>query len=185
MFIFSFNFCKRTLAMNIRQQLLKEHSKSNTEEIASYINQNSELFAELMHLFIHDEWIITQRASWVISKCADKYPYLIIPHLEQLVLNLENPTIHVAVKRNTLRVLENVPIPEQLCGSLVNTCFQFLEENEPIAVKAFSITVLANLLPQYPELANELKLILENQLPYSSPGFKHRANKVLKQISRL
>ena len=171
--------------MDIREQLLKEHSKSNTEEIANYVNDDSNRFLSLINLFLHDEWIITQRAAWVISKCVDKFPHLIIPHLEEIIFNLEKANLHVAVKRNTLRVLEKVNIPEKLCGSIANSCFHFLEDNEPIAVKAFSMTVLANMLPNYPELANELKVILEHQLPFASPGFRHRANKVLKQISRL
>lgn len=171
--------------MNLREQLLKEHSKLNTEKITSYINGDSKLFAHLIDLLLNDEWLITQRASWVVSKCIDKKSNLITPHLERLILNLENDTVHVAVKRNSLRVLTNVNIPENSCGSLINTCFKFLEGDEPIAVKSFSISVLSNLLPTYPDLANEMRVILENQLPYASPGFKSRANKVLKQISRL
>lgn len=171
--------------MDIRQQLLKEHSKSNTEKIAQFIGNNDELFSKLISLFITHERIITQRAGWVVSKCTDKFPNLIIPHLEMVILNLENPTIHVAAKRNTLRILQRMQIPEYLCGSIVNRCFQFIDGHETIAVKAFSMTILGNLLLRYPDLSKELKVILENQLPYSSPGFKHRANKVLKQISKL
>lgn len=171
--------------MNLREQLLKEHSKLNTEKIASFINGDSKLFANLIDLLLNDEWLITQRVSWIVSKCIDKNSNLITPHLERLILNLENDTVHVAVKRNSLRVLTNVNIPENSCGSLINTCFKFLEGDEPIAVKSFSISVLSNLLPTYPDLANEMRVILENQLPYASPGFKSRANKVLKQISRL
>ncbi len=171
--------------MNIKDQLLKENSKENAKIIAAYIQGNPNRFSDLLALFFNDEWRITQRASWVVSKCADQHPHLITPHLDKLVLNLEKPTIHVAVKRNTLRILQEVVIPEKLCGSLANTCFQFLESKAPIAVKAFSITILANMLPKYPELANELTIILQNQLPFASPAFKQRANKVLKQISRL
>ncbi len=65
--------------MNIRQQLLKEHSKSNTELIASYINKNEAFFNELIRLFLSDEGKVTQRASWVVSKCTDQHPHLNYP----------------------------------------------------------------------------------------------------------
>ena len=171
--------------MNIREALLQEHSKKQTQVIANYIGSDKIRFKELMGLFLKDTRIITQRAGWVISECCDKYPYLIQPHLEPFILNLQKEGIHDAVKRNTVRILDNQIIPENLCGPLADSCFRFLEGNEPIAIKAFSMTIIANMLNRYPELANELKVILEDQLPYASPGFRGRAMKVLKQISSL
>ena len=37
----------------------------------------------------------------------------------------------------------------------------------------------------YPEIKPELKLIIEDQLPHQSAGFKSRAKMVLKQLSKL
>ncbi|MFT3946227.1 MAG: hypothetical protein QM763_04560 [Agriterribacter sp.] len=51
-----------------------------------------------------------------------------------------------------------------------------------VSVKAFSLTVLANLANQYPEIIPELKLIIEDQLPHETAAFKSRAQKILKQL---
>ncbi len=51
--------------------------------------------------------------------------------------------MHDAVIRNSVRILQQIEIPESLHGELMNSCFQLLEEPlTPVAIKAFSITTL-------------------------------------------
>ncbi len=168
--------------MNLRTELLKEHSKTQAVRIADYIGSDSDKFALLMQLFLSDDYRVTQRASWVVSHCADRYPHLIQPYLSQLIANLRN-NVHVAVRRNTVRILQDISIPDQLIGETADICFQFLESrDEPVAVKVFAMTILGNICDKIPELKNELALIIEDQLPYASAGYKSRAKKVLKKI---
>jgi hypothetical protein len=124
--------------------------------------------------------ILASRAAWVMSYCVIKNPVLIESYLEKLIKNL-NADVHVAVKRNTVKVLQYVDIPEKLWGRAATACIYLLQSNkEPVAVKVFSMTVLANICKHEPELATELKLIIENQLPFASAGFKARAKKILR-----
>ena len=68
----------------------------------------------------------------------------------------------------------------------MDICFKFLESpTEALAVKVFSMGVLGNLATIYPEIKTELKLIIEEQLPNQTAGFKSRAKKVLKQLRRI
>jgi hypothetical protein len=57
-----------------------------------------------------------------------------------------------------------------------------MNKKEPIAVKVFSMTVLANLSKSSPDIKKELRIAIEDQLPYGSAGFVSRAKKVLKEI---
>jgi len=45
------------------------------------------------------------------------------------------------------------------------------------------MTVLHQLIQTIPDLKKELKIILEDQLPYASPAFTVRARKILKQLA--
>ena len=174
--------------MDIRDQLLVEHSKQNTLAIAGYIGNNSERFSVLMDLFFNDpnKSRVVQRAAHVLSFCLDKHPDLITPHLEALIHNLKEDNVHVAVRRNTVRALQTITIPEELLGDTWNICFTYLSSaEEPIAVKAFSMTVLYNICKKLPELKEELQIVIEDQLPYGSSGFKNRAHKVLKGLTKL
>lgn len=132
---------------------------------------------------MNSEYRINQRAAWPLSYSVKKHPELIKPHLKKVITNLKKPKIHDAVKRNTVRFLQFIEIPKSLHGITLDHCFKLLQnKKEPVAIKVFSMSVLANLTKEYPELKGELSAIIEDQMPYGSAGFKARGKKVLKQL---
>ena len=172
--------------MDIRAELLKEHSRAQADRVARWIGNDPERLAQLVGLFLHDEYRIVQRAARVVSLIADEHFELIKPHLPSLVRRMNEPGVPVAVKRNVVRMLQFVDVPEDVQGDVMNTCFELVADpQETIAVRAFSMTVLANLAKQYPDIKPELKAIIEDALEHDpSPGFRNRAGKVLKSLSK-
>lgn len=62
----------------------------------------------------------------------------------------------------------------------MDICFGFVASpTEPVAVKAFSLTVLGNLAKQYPEIIPEIKVLIEEQSPHQTAAFKNRAKALL------
>ena len=53
--------------MNIREEILREHSKAQSLRKAHYIGEDKQRFEELMYLFLNDEYRVCQRAAWVVS----------------------------------------------------------------------------------------------------------------------
>lgn len=171
--------------MNIRTALLKEHSKKQCAAIVKWVGNDQKKFDELFDLFLHDEYRVVQRAGWPISYCVEKYPGLIKKHFPKLLKNLDKKGIHEAVKRNTVRLLQYVEIPGKFHGQVMDICFRYITSpTEPVAVKAFSITVLQNLAKQYPEIINEIKLVIEERWDYETVAFKTRARKLLKEFNQ-
>jgi hypothetical protein len=168
--------------MDIRVEILKEHSKQNSETIAAWVGASPQRVAQLIDLFLHDEYRVVQRLAQVVGKLADTHPQLVTPWLPQLVRRMNEPGVHVAVKRNVVRILQYVDIPEALHGDLMNTCFDLLADpNETVAVRVFSMTVLDKLSAQYPEIRQELKVIIEDVLEQGcTAAFRARASMVLK-----
>ncbi len=167
--------------MNIVQEVLREHSKAMCDRVVDHVGENPKRFGELVSAFLNGPYRVTQRASWPLSSCVEHHPELIKPHLRRIIGNLKHPGLHDAVKRNTIRLLQFIEIPRSLQGQVVDICFECLSDREaPIAVKVFSMTVLANIARKQPEIGRELKLIIEDQLPYASPGFTSRAKTILK-----
>jgi len=169
--------------MDLLQLLKDEHSKKQTDRIVAYIGQDKQRFAGLINLFFSGEYRITQRAAWPLSYCVRHYPELIKPYFKQLLDNLDRKDIHVAVIRNTVRLLQDVTIPAKFQGRVMSRCFEFIQAPEtPIAVKAFALSVLSNLSADYPEIRGELRLIIEDQWEQATPAFRSRAKRVLKQL---
>jgi hypothetical protein len=171
--------------MNLRDALLKEHSKANKLSIVEWIADDTGRFRALLQLFLHDEYRVVQSAAGCLSIVAERHPELVTPHLTAMVQRLQERGLPDAVRRNILRILQHVPLPEALHGQLMNSCFNLLEDpKEPIAVRAFGMTVLGRLAKTYPDLKVELRAIIEAALQQQpSPGFKSRAGKVLKMIA--
>jgi hypothetical protein len=173
------------MSINIHQLLKEEHSKKQTDRIVRYIGDDKTRFAELIELFFQGEYRITQRAAWPLSYCVRAHPELILPYFKRLLDNLGRKDIHVAVIRNTVRLLQDVDIPRRYHGRVMSTCFDFLQSTEtPIAVKAFSLTILGDLAAVYPDIRSELKLIIEEQWDRSTPAFRSRARAALKVMER-
>lgn len=168
--------------MDIRAEILKEHSKQNSEAIAAWVSKSPQRVAQLMDLFLHDEYRVVQRLAQVVGKLADTHPQQVAPWLPQLVRRMNEPGVHVAVKRNVVRTLQYVDIPETLHGEVMNTCFDLLADpSETVAVRVFSMTVLDRLSAQYPEIRQELKVIIEDVLEQGcTAAFRARARIVLK-----
>lgn len=167
--------------MDIRTEILKEHSKENSEHVAAWVGNDAERMKELIDHFLHDEYRVVQRLAQVVGKIGDHHPELIQQHLDTLVQRMQEDGLPVAVKRNVVRVLQYVEIPEHLQGAVMNTCFDMLADpNETVAVRVFSMTVLDNLSKNYPEIRQELIAIIEDQLEQGcSAGFRSRAKKIL------
>ncbi len=170
--------------MNIVQELLREHSKAATSRITEYVGSNPRRFARLVEVYLAGPYRITQRAAWPLGNCVEQYPRLLKPHFLEILKAAQAPGIHDSVKRNTVRLLQFVEIPTKYQGKVADLCFRFLlDKREPIAVRAFSMTVLANLSQVQQVLQQELRIVIEDQLPYGSPGFVSRARKILKGLN--
>jgi hypothetical protein len=172
--------------VKLKEEILREHSKAQCTKIVKWVGNSQQRFDELFHLFLNDEYRVVQRAAWPVSYCVDEHPELISKHWKELMQNLKKPNLHNAVKRNSMRLMQDIELPEAYHGKIMDMGFKYLESpKETLAVKVFSMSVLGNLAKKYPEIKTELKLIIEDQLPYQSAGFKSRAKMVLKQLGQL
>ena len=161
---------------NLREEILKEHSKAQCNKIVNWVASSQKHFDELFHLFLHDEYRVVQRAAWPVSYCVIAHPEFITSHWSSLIKNLSKHHLHNAVKRNSIRLLVDINIPKKYQGKIMNICFAYLESPaEAVAVKAFSLKVLGNLAKQYPEIISEIKLLIEEQMPQQTAAFKASA----------
>jgi hypothetical protein len=169
--------------MDLKKTLERGHSKTQTDAIVSYIGNNKNRFKALVKVYLDGPYRITQRAAWPLSFAVEKHPGLIAPHLKQIIDFLEQPGIHDAVKRNTMRLFQFIQIPAKYKGEILDIGFGYLQNRkEALAVRVFSMAVIARIITDQPDLQKELKLLLEDELAYAKPAFLSRAKKLLKQL---
>jgi hypothetical protein len=169
--------------MDLEKTLKKGHSRAQSNAIVSYIAGNPERLKALVKVYLNGPYRMTQRAAWPLSLCVEKWPYLIDPHLGKILNYLKTPGAHDAVRRNTMRLLQFIDIPKRHRGQVADICFEYLQNRKvAVAIRVFSMTVLSHIIKDQPDMKRELKLLLEDHLPYSSAAFINRAKKVLKEI---
>jgi len=168
--------------MDIKKELLKEHSKTQTTKVVNYIGKDPKRFNMLIKMFLAGPYRVTQRAAWPLSYCVEAHPEIITPHLKSVLKMLDKKDAHDAVKRNILRFLQHIEIPKRFYGIVTDRCFALMDPKEPIAIRVFAMTVLGEIAKKEPDLKKELRIVIEDQLPFASAGFLSRSRKVLKGI---
>ena len=169
--------------MNLKEAALKGHSKEHCNKIVKYVGSDPKKFSDLVSVFLEGPYRVTQRIAWPLSYCVEENTTLIHPHLSKILKFAEQPGVHDSVKRNVARLLQYIDIPRKHQGIVADLCFKFFsDKKEPIAVRVFSMTALANLAKKNPELKNEIIPMIEDELPYGSAAFVSRGRKVLKEL---
>ena len=172
--------------MNLHDALQSEHSKAQTLKITVYIGGSRKRFGELIEILVGDDRKLAQRAAWVVSHCAEANPSAVQPYLRVLLENLERPNLHDAIKRNTMKGVAALKLPDDLAGLAAGIAFDLLgSPTEAVATKVYAMSVLEPLCQREPVLADELRLHIEHQLSASSPAaFRVRSRDVLKRLDR-
>ncbi len=171
--------------MDFKSQVINAKYKDAAEGIAACVAKDPERLDELMEFFFDDDLRTCQRAAWPVCKLGIKNPELLQKYTRRMIENLNNPK-HDAVVRNTVRIWAEMNIEEQYEGEIFERCFNYLcNPKVAVAIRAFSITVAAKIAKKYPELSEELRLELENQMNFESkPAILVRLRKGLKTLRR-
>ncbi|HEY6951020.1 MAG TPA: hypothetical protein VI758_01365 [Bacteroidota bacterium] len=171
--------------MDLQTEILREHSKRHVEKIARWIGADKRRFRQLMGLFLHGDYLLAQRSAWIVNHCAQQYPQLITPWIGAMLDRMQQPGVHVAVPRNTMRIFELIQIPPKHQGRIVTLCFDYLQSPAtPIAIQAYSMGILTKMAAREPDLKNEFRAAVELLLPHAGPGVRARARRVFETIAR-
>jgi hypothetical protein len=171
--------------MNLVDELGKKHSLATKNKIIRYVGSNPGRFDELMQVFLGDVYRLTQWAGWPMSDIVRKHPELITPYLKPVLKAIDKPGMHVAVKRNVMRLLQFIDIPPAVRGIAFDKAFKlFSAKSEAVAVRVFAMAVMTQVAMDEPELKNEVIMAIEEQLPYGSAAYKSRASRSLKALRK-
>ncbi len=169
--------------MNLLESLKKSPSSAQYKQMIAFIGEDKQRFSDLTAIYLGGPERITQRAATLLVFFTKKHPQLVIGQLAIILRHFQKEHVTVAIKRNTFRFLQDLPIPKRWQGRVADLCFNYLTSHaEPIAVKVFAMTVLANLAMENKELKNELIPIIEDQMPFGSAGFRNRGARILKRL---
>lgn len=173
------------------------HSRENRLFYAKKMLENpNELPNLLAILFLVDD-PVSCRAAWVLEFLCGENLEAILPHLDYFTVNMHKVHLDPAV-RPVAKVCEHLakayysktdnPVKQQLSTKyqerIIETCFDYMINDEKIAPKAYSMNTLFLFGQDYNWIHPELAIILERDFQMQSSGFKARARHILKKIKQ-
>ncbi|MGE0569438.1 MAG: hypothetical protein AB7O73_15975 [Bacteroidia bacterium] len=169
--------------MDIEYQLRYHYSKNTIIKIAEYFNNNPREIKFGIKLLTGKDFILSQRIAWSVGYLDKRCFNALEKSIPDLIRALKEDKYHPAVKRNILKLFQTMPIRDAYQSELFDLCLHFIGNiSEPLAIRAFSITVANSISLNYPELQQELDLIL-NEIALqgdSNPSIKARIKQVKK-----
>lgn len=168
----------------IAESILEDRSSENLRGIGNRLKKENADLGEYLDL-LWEEHPIGMRFTWLMGGLCERAPEMIAPHLPRLFTAKEELNFP-GYDRSLAKWMSLCGIPEEIEGEVADQLFEWmLDPQIKVAVKAFSMTALANLSRKYPELGTELRLIIEEQFEEGSAGYKSRGRKVLAQLDRI
>jgi len=178
------NHSNVTSFMELKDLLLREQSRKNTDQIINIVMARPEVFEELWRLVLLNKDPLSRRAAWAADYCAEIKPGFISNKIEELSARVPGFSSD-GLKRHSLRMLARSPLPDENLGLLTDACFTWLQfPSESVAVKMYCMVILQRISENIPEISRELYDIIEIQMQEASPGFKGIGMKIMKRLSR-
>ena len=168
----------KTLINKISISLKKDGSDKNCRSWANYIVKNKIAITDLVSL-VHAENPVAMRFSWLLGGLCESNPKLVYPSIVYFFSNRDKINI-LNFNRSLAKMFCYCGVPPEIEGEAMDIMFKWLSDPKSIvSTKNFALSVLYNFTIKYPELKNELKVIIEEQLDKNAVSFQQRARKIL------
>lgn len=148
----------------------------------SIINEQIELIEFKHLLFSKSE--VTSRFMWLLSDIGELKPNVLLDFLPYLLQKMDQINyLEVGASFANYWLISGVP--EKNETQAIDLLFAWvLSGNSNVTNKSRSVFVLYKLTEKYPELKNELRIVLLDQMHKSTPQFANRARKLLIKLDK-
>lgn len=165
----------------LSQSLRSEGSNANREKWAILILEKKIPLLDLIEI-VHAERDVALRFMWLVGHICDKDPSVIYPAVAEFFrkrndVNILNYNCSVA------KMLFKAGVPVEIEAEVIDELFKWmLDPMTNVSNKIFAMRTLQNLSVKYPELKNELKIVIDDQLTKNKSSFDKTAKKVLESL---
>ncbi|MCX7547540.1 adenylosuccinate lyase [Xanthomarina sp. F1114] len=173
------------------------HTRDKRLKYANLILDTPELLPNLLDILFDVDDKTSCRAAWVLEfVCADNLE-LLLPYLDVFTENINKVHLDPAV-RPIAKICEylakayfsktankvQLTLTNKHKELIVETCFDYMINDEKIAPKAYSMNTLFLFGNEFDWIHLELITIIERDYQIQSSGFKARARQILKKIKK-
>ena len=172
-------------------------ARKNRLKAATWILNHRGCLGELLQIVLTKDSKLAEKAAWALEFSFLEDNHLIDGNIDYFFSNLHKPTrdpiarplSHICEKLCQGFYIKRDPRLQQVITKthrekLVEVAFDWLIGDYRVACKVRAMTCLHLLAGEINWIGPELSIILEQNLPRSTPGYRSRASKILAQIRR-
>lgn len=177
----------KPIRINIKKEFSANYTLSQVNKVVGQIEYYPDLIKDIREFVFDKDPRKNMRATWLLLHIAFKHPQLIKKEIPTLLRFLDQATNHTGAIRNCVRIFMEIEIPEKFCASIYDRC-QLYATNAtlPHAVRVFAIYTMANICKRFPELKQELLIIIDELKKYpQSPSMNACIKKTSKNLLKL
>jgi hypothetical protein len=162
---------------------LPESSGADRKMWATKIIQDNLSIKDLSELLNYEKKVAS-RFSWLLSDIGLLNPNKLFGQLPYL-FELSNQIDHINFKQSfaTYWLISGIPLENE--AKAIDLLFNWIRSSDTnVTTKSRSLYVLFDIAQKYPDLKNELRITLKNQLDKNTKEFRKRAIKLLKKLEQ-
>jgi len=161
--------------------LKEENTDKNRSQWAEYILKNNIPILDLCELIKYDK-PVSMRFIWLIGHLCDIKPQVVAPAIPYFFA-VKNDVKFSNYDRSLAKMFSLCGIPTEIEAEAVDLLFNWiLDPTILVSTKNYSIDALLKFSENYPELKNELKIVIEDQLSKNSVSFEKHAKRILEKL---
>ena len=183
--------------MGVREQMdYGKAYRENRMQAAQWILNHPESFQEVLEIGFENHPELSHRAWWAFEFACLERLDLLYPHFDYFFQNLGSvkgdssvrPIAHISevivlhYYKKKDETLQKIFLQKHK-ESLTEVCFDWLITDQKVACQARAMLCLYYLGKELNWIHNELKVILERNIPMGSAGYKNRAAKILSALN--
>lgn len=174
------------------------HSREKRMYYANMLLNDESLIPKTLDILFRVDDKISARAAWILEFMCGENLEALLPYIDSFTTNMNKVHLDPAV-RPVAKICEYIAkayyskednvfkqnLTQKHIERIVETCFDYMINDEKIAPKAYSMNTLFLFGNDIDWIHPELALILERDYQMQSSGFKARARHILKKIKAL
>lgn len=170
--------------MDLEKILVTGLNVGIARDIARKASIDASLRSRLLKAAFSNNNPLNAKAAWTVRHLSLMDPECLIAHYTDLVSHLNGPTD--GIKRDLLFTLCELPLgDDDDLGIIVDQCMKWLADAKvALAVKYNCLKMMEKVLDHWPELGDELLLILEDEKDRHSSVFKKQAGTLISRIEQ-
>ena len=172
--------------MTFVQELSNREWRPAVDRIIAAVTARPERLPELVATLRHPRDGVVMRGAMALADLGRAQPALLVPYHRELVDLLQSDPID-ATNRCLFRYFAELPLADvdpAVEGELLDLAFRRgSDPQSSVTIRIWGLQIVANYCARYPELRDELRGVIEEQMPTAPAGFRSRGRKILAAIA--